>query len=144
MAPAEERPLQILLVEDNPADVRMAREALAVTRISHELHVVRDGEEAMRFLRREQRHAQAPVPDLMLLDLSLPRTDGHAVLAELRGTRSFRRFPIVVLTGSRLQDDLRRSIELEADQHVIKPASLLQWASELMFAAGLARPQRAA
>lgn len=143
MAPSEEKPLQILLVEDNPADVRLVREGFNLTRIPHELHVVGNGEEALQFLRRENGHADAPVPDLLLLDLSLPRKDGHSVLAELRGARGLRRFPVVVLTGSRLQYDLKRSFELEADQHVVKPSGVLQWASELMFAAGLARPRAA-
>lgn len=144
MAPRHEgNLLQILLVEDNPADVRMAREALSLAKVAHQLHVVGDGEQALSFLRREGQHAGAPVPDLLLLDLSIPRIDGHGVLASLRAARAQRRFPVVVMTGSRLQYDQRRSFELDADQHVVKPSGLLQWASELMFAVGLVRPRPA-
>lgn len=137
----ETKRITILLVEDNPADVRMTREALAVAKINHQLHVVGDGEEALAFLRREGHHADAPVPDLVLLDLSIPRINGHDVLKELRRLRAARAFPVVVLTGSARSSDLERSFELDADQHVVKPSSLLHYASELMFAVGLVRPR---
>ena len=135
------KPLVILLVEDNPADVRMTREALKLAKIDHELHVAADGEQALAFIRREPPYADAPVPDLMLLDLSIPRLDGHGVLRELRPPRAERRFPVVVITGSRLQTDLERSFNLDADEHITKPSSVLHYASELMFACGLARPR---
>ncbi|MGQ0652093.1 MAG: response regulator [Betaproteobacteria bacterium] len=140
----ETKRITILLVEDNPADVRMTREALAMAKIDHDLHVVGDGEEALAFLRRQGRHGDAPAPDLMLLDLSIPRINGHEVLKELRPLRAARPFPVVVLTGSGRSSDLERSFELDADQHVVKPSSLLHYASELMFAAGLVRPRPAA
>lgn len=131
--------LQILLIEDNPADVRMTREALALAKVEHDLYVVGDGEHALAFLRREGEFANFPVPDLVLLDLSIPRLDGHGVLEQLRPAKTERRFPVVVLTGSKLQSDLQRSFELDADQHITKPAGLLHYASELKFAVGLAR-----
>lgn len=126
--------LHILLAEDNPVDVRMTREALALAKIDHELHVVTDGEEALAFLYREGVYAEAPEPDLVLLDLSLPKLSGHSVLEQMRTQRAKRRFPVVVLTGSRLQRDIERSFELNADEHITKPAGLLQLAAELTFA----------
>lgn len=134
------KPLQILLVEDNPADVRMTHEALAFANIEHELHVVGDGEQALAFLRREGGYAGAPTPDLVLLDLAIPGLDGHGVLKALRERRAPRRFPVVVVTGSKLQSDLERSYALNADTHITKPAGLLQYAAELTFAVGLVQP----
>jgi CheY-like chemotaxis protein len=136
-APAQ--PLEILLVEDNPADVRMTREALAATRVAHRLHVVEDGESALAYLRREGGFECAPRPDIMLLDLSLPRMNGHEVLSVLRERRRASRFPVVVLTGSRRRTDLERSFELEADEFITKPPTLLGLSAELMFALNLAR-----
>jgi len=142
MEPVETaRPLQILLVEDNPADVRMTREALAFARIVHDLHVVGDGDQALAFLLREGAFTSAPIPDLMLLDLSLPGLSGHGVLQALRDRRAKRHFPIVVLTGSRLQSDVERSFALNADTQIVKPAGLTQYAAELRFAVGLAHPR---
>ncbi len=140
----EKTPLRILLVEDNPADVRMTREALKLAKIEHELHVVGDGEQALAFLKRQGPFRDAPVPDLVLLDLSIPRISGHGVLEELRSGRAERRFPVVVLTGSKLSEDIERSFALDADEHITKPAGLLHYASELMFAVGLVRPRPAA
>jgi CheY-like chemotaxis protein len=141
MEPVESaRALQILLVEDNPADVRMTREALAFARIAHDLHVVGDGDQALAFLLREGAFAGAPIPDLMLLDLSLPGLSGHGVLQALRDRRAKRSFPVVVLTGSKLQSDLERSFALNADTQIVKPAGLAQYAAELRFAVGLAHP----
>jgi CheY-like chemotaxis protein len=138
-----EKPLQILLVEDNAADVRMTREALAMSKVAHALHVVGDGHEALAFVRREGAHAAAPTPDLMLLDLALPGLDGHGVLEALRRWRSKRTFPIVVLTGSRLDGDVARSYAREADSYIRKPAGVMHYAAELEFALGLARKRRA-
>lgn len=126
--------LHILLVEDNPVDVRMTREALAIAKIANELHVVADGEEALAFLDRVGAYAEAPEPDLVLLDISLPKLDGHAVLEKVQPLKGRRRFPIVVLTGSRMQKDIERSFELNADEHITKPAGLLHLAAELTFA----------
>jgi two-component system, chemotaxis family, response regulator Rcp1 len=134
------KPLQILLADDNPADVRMTREALAFARIAHELHVVGDGEQALAFLRREGEYADAPRPDLMLLDLSMPGLGGHHVLEALRDQPPKQRIPVVVITGSKLQSDLERSFALNADTQIMKPAGLVQWAAELTFAVGLVHP----
>jgi CheY-like chemotaxis protein len=135
------RPLQILLVEDNPADVRMTREALAYAGVAHDLHVVGDGDQALAFLLREGAFAGMPIPDLVLLDLSLPGLSGHGVLQALRDRRARRSFPVVVLTGSKLQSDMERSFALNADTQIVKPAGLLQYAAELKFAVGLAHPR---
>lgn len=140
-AEAAARPLEILLVEDNPADVRMTREALAAIGIEHRLHVVEDGSGALEFMRREAAYAEAPRPDLVLLDLSLPRMGGHEVLSRLRTMRQERRTPVVVLTGSSNESDLARSFALEADQHIRKPPTLGQLSAELAFALNLARPR---
>lgn len=134
-------PLEVLLVEDNPADVRMTREALNATRVAYHLHVVGDGESALAFLRNEGEFGAAPQLDVMLLDLSLPRMSGHDVLQALRQSAAPRSFPIVVLTGSRHERDLARSFEFSADEYITKPATMLQYAAELMFALNLARPR---
>lgn len=134
-------PLEVLLVEDNPADVRMTREALAATHVLHRLHVVEDGESALAFLRREGAFGASPQPDVMLLDLSLPRMTGHEVLRALRASGAPKRFPIVVLTGSRQEKDLVRSFEYSVDEHITKPATLPQYVTELSFALSLARPR---
>ena len=129
----------VLLVEDNPADVRMIREALAVTRVPHELYVVEDGAEAIQFATRQGPYADAPPPDLVLLDLNIPKLHGHEVIARLRAEHSLGRLPIVVMTGSRLEKDIDRSFALHADEHIIKPTRLLEYVGELAFALGLAR-----
>src|SRR5688500_18161615 len=118
-APSTPRPPVVLLVEDNPADVRMIREALAVTRVPHELYVVEDGAEAIQFATRQGRYADAPPPDLVLLDLNIPKLHGHEVIARLRAQHSLGRLPIVVMTGSRLEKDIDRSFALHADEHII-------------------------
>lgn len=132
-------PPVVLLVEDNPADVRMIREALAVSRLPHRLYVVEDGEQALDFLARTGAYADAPVPDLMLLDLNIPRINGHEVLERLRAERRPMRMPIVVMTGSPLVKDTDRSLELDADQHMIKPTRLHEYVGGLAFALGLVR-----
>ena len=129
----------ILLVEDNPADVRMIREALEASRLPHELHVVGDGERALEFVARKNEYAQAPQPDLVLLDLNIPKVHGHDVIARLRADPAVGRLPIVVLTGSRLEKDIDRSFQLHADEHIIKPTRLYEYVGELAFALGLVR-----
>jgi CheY-like chemotaxis protein len=123
-------PLEILLVEDNPADVRIAREALKAAGFAHRLNVVMDGEEALDFLLRRGVHAGAPQPDLVLLDLKLPRLDGLAVLRVLRAQHA-RRTLVVVLTGSSLRDDRTRAQELAADLFVTKPVGLDAYVAEM-------------
>jgi CheY-like chemotaxis protein len=130
-------PVQVLLVEDNPADVRMIREALNISRIPHVLHVVEDGEQALNFIGRSGAYADAPRPSLMLLDLNIPKLSGHEVMASVRANRSLPQFPIVVLTGSRLEKDMERSFAQQADEHIVKPTRLFEYVAEIGFALGL-------
>jgi two-component system response regulator len=115
------RRLGVLLVEDDPGDVLIAREALDAGRLSTRLDVVHDGVEAMDFLRRQGGYADALRPDLILLDLNLPRMSGHEVLAEVKADPSLRRIPIVVLTTSVAVEDITRSYDLHANVYVAKP-----------------------
>jgi two-component system response regulator len=116
-----DQPLSVLLVEDDPGDVVIAREALAAGRLSTELHVVTDGVEAMKYLKRENGFHDADKPDLILLDLNLPRKSGHEVLAEVKQDPDLRRIPVVVLTTSQTQEDIAKSYDLHASVHVSKP-----------------------
>lgn len=115
---------RILLVEDNPADVMLTRAALEEAKFANELHVARDGEEAMRFLRREGEHAQAPRPDLVLLDLNLPRMDGREVLAAVKSDPELKRIPVVVLTTSAHEEDILRAYDTHANAYITKPVNL--------------------
>jgi CheY-like chemotaxis protein len=118
------RPIDILLVEDSPGDVRLTREALAEGKVRNRLSVVADGMEAMDFLRRRRRFADAPRPDLILLDLNLPRKDGREVLEEVKADPDLRRIPVVVLTTSRTEEDILRSYNLHANCYITKPMDL--------------------
>ncbi|GAA4431142.1 response regulator [Actinokineospora soli] len=113
--------IDVLLVEDDEGDVLMTREAFEHYKIRNELHVVRDGEQAVKFLRREGNFADAPRPDLILLDLNLPRFDGRQVLAEIKSDAALRSIPVVVLTTSEAEEDIVRSYELHANAYVTKP-----------------------
>ncbi len=115
------RPVRILLVEDNRADVRLTQEALRESTVPSELHVARDGEEALQFLRREASYADRPRPDLVLLDLNMPKKDGREVLAEVKGDPDLRRIPVVVLTTSTARRDIETSYDLHANSYVAKP-----------------------
>ena len=117
-------PVEILLVEDNPADVRLTREALRRGRVANTLHVVDDGDKALAFLRREGEYAGAPRPGLVLLDLNLPGLDGRDVLAEVKSDPELRRLPIIVLTTSSAERDIARSYDLGANCFVSKPVAL--------------------
>ena len=117
-------PIEILLVEDNPGDARLAREALKESKVHNNLHHVLDGVEAMRFLRREGAYAEMAVPDLILLDLNLPRKDGREVLAEIKDDAELRLVPVVVLTTSSAERDLVKSYDLHANAYVVKPIDL--------------------
>ena len=121
------RPVERLLVEDNPGDVELTREALEEARVRNRLHVVSDGEEALAFLRREGRHAQAPRPDLVLLDLNLPRLGGREVLAAIKRSDDLRRIPVVVLTTSEAERDVLGAYELHANAYIVKPVDLDQF-----------------
>jgi two-component system, chemotaxis family, response regulator Rcp1 len=122
-------PIDILLIEDSPADVRLTREALKEAKVLNTLHVVEDGIAAMAFLRKEGQYADSPAPDLILLDLNLPRKDGREVLAEIKQDDSLKRIPVVVLTTSRAEEDVVRSYNLHANAYVTKPVDLAQFLS---------------
>ena len=113
--------IEVLLVEDDAGDVVMTREALEEGKVLNRLHVVGDGVEALEFLRREGTYGDAPRPDLILLDLNLPRRDGRQVLAEVKGDPDLRRIPVVVLTTSEAEEDILRSYDLHANAYVTKP-----------------------
>ena len=114
----------ILLVEDNPGDARLAQEALKEGSLLSRLTVVVDGVEAMSYLRREGRYSEAPRPHLVLLDLNIPRKDGRQVLAEIKADPDLRRIPVVVLTTSQAEQDVMRSYDLHANCYVTKPVDL--------------------
>jgi CheY-like chemotaxis protein len=114
-------PIDILLVEDDPGDVLMTREAFAHHKIRNPLHVAEDGVEALRFLKREGPFAAAPRPGLILLDLNLPRKDGRELLGEIKQDPGLRTIPVVVLTTSEAEEDILRSYELHANAYVTKP-----------------------
>jgi CheY-like chemotaxis protein len=118
---ANSAPIDLLLVEDDPGDVVMTREALSDARILHNLHVIDNGESAVAFLRQEGRYSDAPRPDLVFLDLNLPRLDGREVLALIKAEESLRQIPVVVLTTSDAEEDIARSYDLHANAYVTKP-----------------------
>ena len=121
------RPIEILLVEDNLGDARLTQEALREAKVRNRLSHVRDGVEALAVLRREGVHAEAPRPDLILLDLNLPRKDGREVLAEIKLDESLRRIPVVVLTVSQADEDILRVYNLNANCYITKPVDLEQF-----------------
>ena len=121
------QPIEILLVEDSPGDVLLTRETLKDAKVLNHLSVVGDGEEAMAFLRRDAPHTDAPRPDLILLDLNLPKKDGREVLAEIKGDSQLRRIPVVVLTTSAAEQDIAKSYDLHANCYITKPVDLDQW-----------------
>lgn len=118
------RAIEILLVEDNPGDVRLTQEALKENKIRNNLHVAKDGVEAMKFLRRMNGHAAAPRPDLILLDLNLPKKDGREVLTEIKSDEKLRSIPVVILTTSDAEDDVARAYQMYANCYVRKPIDL--------------------
>ena len=128
---ARQRPLELLLVEDDPGDVVMTREALAEASSPSTLHVVADGVEALAFLSRDPAGSfrSAPAPDVVLLDLNLPRMDGHELLAELKASPEWKTIPVIVFTTSNADSDIRRSYELQASAFVTKPSSFEEFSS---------------
>ena len=114
-------PIEVLLVEDDPGDVLLIREAFEDNKVANRLHVVADGVEALDFMRQNGEHSDAPRPDLVLLDLNLPRKDGREVLAEVKNDHSLRTIPVVVLTTSQAEEDVLRSYDLHANAYVTKP-----------------------
>ena len=128
MKPDGLRPVEILLVEDSPTDALLAREALEYSKLANNLHTVPDGVEALAFLRREGRYADAPRPDLILLDLNLPRKDGREVLAEVKTDERLKRIPVVVLTTSKSEADVLEAYGLHANCYIVKPVDFDKFA----------------
>ncbi|MET8725817.1 response regulator [Streptomyces parvus] len=121
------QPIEVLLVEDDPGDELMTREAFEDNKIRNTLHVVRDGQEALDFLYRRGEHSEAPRPDLVLLDLNLPKYDGRQVLEQIKGDPELALIPVVVLTTSSAEEDILRSYKLHANAYVTKPVDLDQF-----------------
>ena len=124
---APSRPIEILLVEDDPGDVLMTREAFEDYKIANRLTVVTNGEDAIAYLRRQGRFADTPTPDLILLDLNLPRRNGREVLADIKGDASLRRIPVVILTTSDAEEDVIAAYDLHANAYVRKPVDFEQF-----------------
>lgn len=127
MTDTEGRPVQILLVEDSPSDTDLTIEALREAKIRNHLSVVEDGVQAMEFLRREGPFVEAPRPDLIMLDLNLPRKDGREVLAEIKADERLKTIPVVVLTTSRAERDVLRAYQLSANCYITKPVDFAQF-----------------
>ena len=121
------RPVEILLVEDSEGDVRLTQEALHEAKVANNLSVVEDGMLAMQFLRRQGAYTDAPAPDLILLDLNLPRVDGREVLREVKNDPELRRIPLVVLTTSRAEEDVLRAYDLHCNCYITKPVDFEQF-----------------
>ena len=121
------RSIEILLVEDNPGDVRLTKEAFKEGKVLNKLNVVKDGVEAMEFLHKQGEFSKAVHPDLVLLDLNLPRKDGREVLAEIKGDPNLRRIPVVILTTSKSEQDILKTYDLHANCYITKPVDLSQF-----------------
>lgn len=119
--------VNILLVEDNPADVRLITEALREKRIQNRLTVTEDGSEALSYLKREGRYEDAPRPHLILLDLDLPKKNGHEVLKEIKTDENLRRIPVIILTTSTNEQDIQKSYDLHANCYINKPIDFNRW-----------------
>ena len=124
----EVRPVDILLVEDNPGDVRLTKEALRDAKVLNEIYIAKDGVEAMDFLRRKGKFSKVPLPDLILLDLNLPRKDGRQVLAEIKEDPILKHIPVVVLTTSKADEDIIKTYNLHANAYITKPVDLNRFA----------------
>ena len=120
-------PIEILLVEDNAGDARLAQEALKDSKILNNVHVVEDGVDAMAFLHRQGKYAKSPRPDLVLLDLNLPKKDGRQVLSEIKSDEALKRMPVVILTTSKAEEDIVKSYDLHANCYITKPIDLEQF-----------------
>lgn len=121
------QPFEILLLEDNPGDIDLTREALEESGMNYHLNVVRDGEEAIAFLQREGKYADAPRADIILLDLNLPKMDGREVLAKIKTDPGLRRIPVVVLSTSAAEQDILKSYDLHANCYITKPVDFEQF-----------------
>jgi CheY-like chemotaxis protein len=125
--PNDGKTLEILLVEDNPGDARLAKEALMESKIKNNLHLVEDGEKALDFLYKRGNYVSAPYPDLILLDLNLPKISGHQVLTNIKSEDTLRKIPVVVLSISRSEKDIDESYNLNANCYVTKPLNLVEF-----------------
>jgi CheY-like chemotaxis protein len=122
-----DRPIEILLIEDNAGDARLAREALREAKVRNNLTWIADGVEALAYLRHERNYAGTPRPDLILLDLNIPRKDGREVLSEVKTDEKLKRIPVVVLTTSQAEEDILRAYHLSANCYISKPVDLDQF-----------------
>lgn len=127
------RPIDILLVEDNEADVRLTEEVLTESKVHNNLMVANDGVEALNCLRRQGRFKNSPVPDLILLDLNLPVKDGREVLAEIKSDEELKRIPVVVLTTSKAEEDILKTYNLHANCYITKPVDLEQFVTVVRY-----------
>jgi chemotaxis family two-component system response regulator Rcp1 len=116
--------VDILLVEDNPGDVRLTKEALKDAKVLNEIYVAKDGVEAMEFLHKQGRFAEVPIPDMILLDLNLPRKDGREVLAEIKKDPKLKHIPVIILTTSKADEDIIKTYNLHANAYITKPVDL--------------------
>lgn len=123
----EVRPIEILLVEDNPGDIRLTQEALKESKVNNNLTVARDGEEALQLLYKLDLQSEKTRPDLILLDLNLPKKDGREVLEKIKGDERLKRIPVVILTTSKAEEDILKSYNLHANCYITKPVDLNQF-----------------
>jgi two-component system response regulator len=129
MSPTDNvKPIEILMVEDSPTDVLLTQEALEHAKVLNHLHIVEDGVEAMAFLRRQGKYADAPRPGLILLDLNLPRKDGREVLAEIKADEDLKVIPVVALTTSRAEEEVLRAYKLHVNCYIAKPVDFANFA----------------
>jgi two-component system, chemotaxis family, response regulator Rcp1 len=122
--PENLKPIEILLVEDNPGDIRLTLEAFKEGKCNNRIQVARDGEEAMQYLRKQGRHAESPRPDLILLDLNLPKRDGRSILQEIKTDPDLMRIPVVILTTSKAEEDILKTYNLHANCYITKPVEI--------------------
>jgi CheY-like chemotaxis protein len=121
------KPIEILLVEDNPGDYRLAMEVFKEAKVNNTMHIVTDGVEALKFLKKKGKYKESPRPDLILLDLNLPKKDGKEVLAEIKDDDNLKRIPVVILTVSSAEEDIVKSYDLHANAYITKPIDLDQF-----------------
>jgi CheY-like chemotaxis protein len=127
------KPIEVLLVEDNPGDVRLTQEAFREGRVQNQLNVVGDGEEALSYLRQEGEFSEATRPDLILLDLNMPKKDGRQVLQEIKEDEDLKRIPVVILTTSEAEEDILRTYDYHANCFITKPVDLHQFLNVVKF-----------
>jgi CheY-like chemotaxis protein len=121
------KPLNILLVEDNPADVELTKQAFKESRINSIIHVVMDGEEALLYIKKLEKHVSAKTPDLILLDLNLPKKNGHSVLSDIKADPILRKIPVIILTTSSAEEDITNAYHNYANSYIVKPSDFLQF-----------------